>query len=139
MDRFVSLPICPLPVLLVHFSPLSPPLLCVPVLLLSSSQEIFIFYLASWYLTSNKRKFFEKFAEKNEFDPLLPYNWYSQSKEKILAEQVPKNEQTKILAKICTKMNLPCSYLFLGFPNPKKKFGWLNRNEKKSEKRKSEK
>lgn len=32
---------------------------------------------------SNRRKFFITFARSNQFDPLIPENWYNQSKEYI--------------------------------------------------------
>eukprot|EP00026_Physarum_polycephalum_P000178 Phypoly_transcript_00178.p1 GENE.Phypoly_transcript_00178~~Phypoly_transcript_00178.p1 ORF type:complete len:1068 (-),score=137.60 Phypoly_transcript_00178:3031-5769(-) len=44
-------------------------------------------WAAAWYLPSNRRKFFESYATKQQFDQLLPSNWYSQSKELMLAEQ----------------------------------------------------
>lgn len=36
----------------------------------------------------NRRSLFEKYAEENEFDPLIPENWYSQPRNKILAYKV---------------------------------------------------
>eukprot|EP00026_Physarum_polycephalum_P002046 Phypoly_transcript_02050.p1 GENE.Phypoly_transcript_02050~~Phypoly_transcript_02050.p1 ORF type:complete len:789 (+),score=103.44 Phypoly_transcript_02050:501-2867(+) len=41
----------------------------------------------SWRKTHKRRRFFEIFAEKNDFDPLVPENWYSQAKSKILSEE----------------------------------------------------
>jgi len=38
-----------------------------------------------WSDIANRRKFFEQFAKKRKFDPLIPRNWYSVSKENILA------------------------------------------------------
>ena len=31
---------------------------------------------------------FEKYAKVNEFDPLLPNNWYAQSRKKVLSNKV---------------------------------------------------
>lgn len=33
-----------------------------------------------WSSVENRRNFFEKYAKENKFDPLLPENWYSQSR-----------------------------------------------------------
>ena len=38
--------------------------------------------------SGSKRKVFENFANENNFDPLVPKNWYLQSKEKMLASPV---------------------------------------------------
>ena len=56
----------------------------------------FIFYLNSsfsfyfgtnifvvWETVANRRKFFEKFAQNNGFDPHNPDNWYLQAMHKI--------------------------------------------------------
>jgi hypothetical protein len=58
--------------------------------LLSSLFSIFIlihyfvtFCGTGWRNKQNRRKFFEEFAEKRSFDPLLPENWYLQSKKQI--------------------------------------------------------
>jgi hypothetical protein len=34
-----------------------------------------------WGNIENRKKFFEKFAKENFFDPLIPENWYSQPKQ----------------------------------------------------------
>lgn len=34
----------------------------------------------------DRKKFFEEYATTNGFDPLVPENWYTQSKEKIMRE-----------------------------------------------------
>lgn len=38
-------------------------------------------------MIENRRKFFEKYAADNEFDPLVPHNWYAQSIEKMMEIQ----------------------------------------------------
>eukprot|EP00026_Physarum_polycephalum_P003078 Phypoly_transcript_03087.p1 GENE.Phypoly_transcript_03087~~Phypoly_transcript_03087.p1 ORF type:complete len:857 (-),score=123.40 Phypoly_transcript_03087:4-2394(-) len=37
-----------------------------------------------WVIASNRRRFFENYAKKKAFDPLIPENWYSQSRTAIL-------------------------------------------------------
>jgi hypothetical protein len=47
------------------------------------------------YSAFHRKKFFEDYAAANEFDPLVPENWYSQSRQNILASKVyiaTKNE-----------------------------------------------
>jgi hypothetical protein len=41
-----------------------------------------------WDKVENQRKLFENYARDNEFNPLIPDNWYSQPKEKILNYKV---------------------------------------------------
>ena len=41
-----------------------------------------------WSDPETRRNFFEKYAKNNDFNPLLPANWYSQSKAQIMAIQV---------------------------------------------------
>ena len=43
---------------------------------------------APWQEASNRRMFFEKYALENGFDPLVPHNWYLQSREKIRSLKV---------------------------------------------------
>eukprot|EP00026_Physarum_polycephalum_P002735 Phypoly_transcript_02743.p1 GENE.Phypoly_transcript_02743~~Phypoly_transcript_02743.p1 ORF type:complete len:836 (+),score=105.65 Phypoly_transcript_02743:77-2584(+) len=48
-----------------------------------------------WYDDlKNRRKFFEEYAKGNQFDPLDPMNWYSQSRKNILA----KKDGSRVLA-----------------------------------------
>eukprot|EP00026_Physarum_polycephalum_P000846 Phypoly_transcript_00847.p1 GENE.Phypoly_transcript_00847~~Phypoly_transcript_00847.p1 ORF type:complete len:1309 (+),score=236.62 Phypoly_transcript_00847:226-3927(+) len=42
------------------------------------------FQQSVWHDIANRRQFFEKYAKANGFDPLLPENWYYQSRRKIL-------------------------------------------------------
>ena len=60
---------------------------------------IFIFIIVFWDLISNvgdsywakeesRRRFFDSFAEAQGFDPLVPKNWYSVSKEAIQKQRV---------------------------------------------------
>ena len=46
------------------------------------------FYVTAYYEVENRRKFFEKYADKKGFDPLKPENWYIQSRKNMLAAQV---------------------------------------------------
>eukprot|EP00026_Physarum_polycephalum_P001049 Phypoly_transcript_01050.p1 GENE.Phypoly_transcript_01050~~Phypoly_transcript_01050.p1 ORF type:complete len:906 (+),score=142.25 Phypoly_transcript_01050:476-3193(+) len=39
-----------------------------------------------WNVEKNRRKFFEDFAANNNFDPLLPENWYSIAKRQLLVQ-----------------------------------------------------
>lgn len=41
-------------------------------------------YSASWHGVENRRQFFEQYALEHGFDPLIPDNWYSQSRESIM-------------------------------------------------------
>ena len=45
-------------------------------------------YSAVWHDIANRRHFFEKYAKANGFDPLIPENWYEQSKLKIMYSKV---------------------------------------------------
>lgn len=49
---------------------------------------LIIIIAAIWTDVSDRRKFFEKFAFDNGFDPLVSDNWYSQSKDQIMATKV---------------------------------------------------
>eukprot|EP00026_Physarum_polycephalum_P004684 Phypoly_transcript_04707.p1 GENE.Phypoly_transcript_04707~~Phypoly_transcript_04707.p1 ORF type:complete len:664 (+),score=57.25 Phypoly_transcript_04707:58-2049(+) len=44
-----------------------------------------------WSKPDNRRSFFEKYAQENKFNPLIPTNWYAQSKAKILSTQGAKS------------------------------------------------
>lgn len=37
---------------------------------------------------NNRRKFFEDYARDNDFDPLVASNWYSQTRNHIMAYKV---------------------------------------------------
>lgn len=41
-----------------------------------------------WRDPQKRRKFFENFAKENSFDPIVPENWYKQSKKSIMAREV---------------------------------------------------
>jgi hypothetical protein len=41
-----------------------------------------------WQDATHRREFFDKLASKKGFDPLIPDNWYSLSKETIINEKV---------------------------------------------------
>lgn len=41
-----------------------------------------------WRDVNNRREFFENFAAKKGFDPLIAENWYTFTREDILAEKV---------------------------------------------------
>eukprot|EP00026_Physarum_polycephalum_P003261 Phypoly_transcript_03271.p1 GENE.Phypoly_transcript_03271~~Phypoly_transcript_03271.p1 ORF type:complete len:688 (+),score=73.27 Phypoly_transcript_03271:396-2459(+) len=43
-------------------------------------------YQRYWFDIRNRRKFFESYAAKHNFDPLVPENWYSVLKESIIKE-----------------------------------------------------
>lgn len=44
--------------------------------------------IAPMKMEGNRRLFFEHFAKVNNFDYLIPKNWYLQSREKIMATKV---------------------------------------------------
>lgn len=44
--------------------------------------------VAQWDDIKNRKKFFERYARDNSFDPLLPDNWYSQKSSDILSSKV---------------------------------------------------
>ena len=50
--------------------------------------SILIMITDSWPDVRNRRKFFEAYARRQGFDPLVAVNWYSQSRDKILAVKV---------------------------------------------------
>lgn len=41
-----------------------------------------------WSSSENRKRFFDSFAEKNEFNPLHPSSWYSISKENLHKQKV---------------------------------------------------
>ena len=41
-----------------------------------------------WKESSNRRKFFENYAKDQRFDPLVPQNWYNQSKHSLMVAKV---------------------------------------------------
>jgi hypothetical protein len=45
---------------------------------------------ASWKDAENRRNFFLSYSQENNFDPLNPENWYSQSIDKMMAVKVCK-------------------------------------------------
>lgn len=53
-------------------------------------KHLFILYLVGqiWKFAEYRRKFFEKYAKKNNFDPLYPDNWYTVKMEDLLVTKV---------------------------------------------------
>lgn len=49
---------------------------------------IYVYFSASWVGEDSRRKFFERYAKENKFDPLIADNWYSQPRDKLLASKV---------------------------------------------------
>ena len=54
-----------------------------------------------WSSPKDGREFFEEYAKKSGFDPLVPENWYIQKKKHIMTIKVAKQkkiekEQTKL-------------------------------------------
>ena len=45
-------------------------------------------YLDMWDGEIQRRNFFENYASANDFDPLVPDNWYAQPKDKIMSYKV---------------------------------------------------
>jgi hypothetical protein len=43
---------------------------------------------AVWNELRNRRKFFETYARRNDFNPLIPENWYSIDIERVVSEKV---------------------------------------------------
>jgi hypothetical protein len=41
-----------------------------------------------WVEVEKRRKFFENYAKRKGFDPLIPENWYVQSRKKITSTEV---------------------------------------------------
>jgi hypothetical protein len=48
-----------------------------------------------WFDVGNRRNFFEKFAARHGFDPLIAENWYTVSKESIIKTKVQKKKKKK--------------------------------------------
>ena len=46
------------------------------------------FAVSQWRVTENRRAFFENFAKKRNFDPLIPSNWYLVSYDEVVSEKV---------------------------------------------------
>ena len=44
--------------------------------------------VASWNEAENRRALFDKYAKENNFDPLIPENWYHQPIKRIMATKV---------------------------------------------------
>jgi hypothetical protein len=47
-------------------------------------------YVSYWDKSENRRIFFENYAKKYDFDPLVPKNWYSQPRNKLMAVVVSR-------------------------------------------------
>ena len=45
-------------------------------------------YTTAWSDPQSRRRFFEDYAKENKFDPLIPSNWYSNDRKKILSTKV---------------------------------------------------
>jgi hypothetical protein len=63
------------------------------------SKLIRLFTERYWANLQNRRKFFDEFARENNFDPLIPDNWYGISKRQIKNKQVLLFSLTKRGAK----------------------------------------
>lgn len=50
--------------------------------------KLLLIILVMWREEENRKKFFEWYAKKNEFDPLVPDNWYRVSIESIMSFKV---------------------------------------------------
>lgn len=61
-------------------------MLIIKLLIINTFNEFFI--IAAYYKVENRRKFFEEYAKKNNFDPLVTENWYSQPYDKIMSTKV---------------------------------------------------
>ena len=48
-----------------------------------------------WNDPIRRRKYFENYARANDFDPLVPDNWYSQSKDKIVGMKVIQKKRKR--------------------------------------------
>lgn len=51
--------------------------------------QIYLTIIASWSQVTNRRKFFESYANEYNFDPLVVDNWYSQPLSKLMSYKVP--------------------------------------------------
>jgi len=45
-------------------------------------------FTAQWFSKENRINFFATYAKEHSFDPLLPENWYKQSRERITSTNV---------------------------------------------------
>ena len=86
-----------------YVAPLSPSLLSFFLVVFSSfSFNLFIYYYSYsphlaelWNDPISRRKYFENYARANDFDPLVPDNWYSQSKDKIVGMKVIQKKRKR--------------------------------------------
>ena len=46
------------------------------------------FVASGWSSVDKRKRFFEQYAEVNNFDPTIPENWYSQDRADILSLKV---------------------------------------------------
>jgi hypothetical protein len=49
---------------------------------------IFLTLKSEWHNSQNRRKFFENYAKEHGFDPLIPENWNSTTRESVKSMQV---------------------------------------------------
>ena len=61
----------------------------------ASRIEELLIHNVAWGDITNRRRFFEDYAAANKFDPLIPNNWYKQTRKNIL------------LYKVCLSLSLP--------------------------------
>lgn len=47
-----------------------------------------LLFLEDWSEVASRRSFFERYAKENDFDPLLPENWYSRPVDHIMCQRV---------------------------------------------------
>lgn len=59
-----------------------------PSMLSNYFQSIYMLPAALWTTKSSRRSFFDKLAQKKNFDPLIPGNWYSRTREFFSNEHV---------------------------------------------------
>jgi hypothetical protein len=59
---------------------------------LFARQQIIHHDIDPWDKSAERRHFFEDYAKENGFDPLIPDNWYSQSRDKIMSTKVVQLE-----------------------------------------------
>eukprot|EP00026_Physarum_polycephalum_P003234 Phypoly_transcript_03244.p1 GENE.Phypoly_transcript_03244~~Phypoly_transcript_03244.p1 ORF type:complete len:742 (+),score=88.29 Phypoly_transcript_03244:221-2446(+) len=70
---------------------------------------------------NNRRQFFERYAKENDFDPLVPENWYYQSRDKILAIK----DARKILRKHNSSLSKALVDLFPNIGLERSKFNYM--------------
>jgi hypothetical protein len=66
-------------------------------------------------MAEKRRKFFEKYAKDQGFDPLIPENWYSQTYENIVAVTVSLKQTFTIYILIYINLVMLLCYLFMLF------------------------